>query len=206
MWVRNVMAVALTAAVPVSGCSQGSATGGAGAAASSGISTLPPGLAGHPAPPIRLTDARGGTFDSTALRGRPYAVTFLYANCPDVCPLIAEELRQALARLGPAAGRVAVAAVSVDPRGDTRENVLAFLERHHEPASFHYLIGSKRELEPTWKAYYAAPEIHGDPDSSHSAVVWLVDRRGRLAGKFDAGTPLRPSEVAATFRRLASTD
>ncbi|HEU4703094.1 MAG TPA: SCO family protein, partial [Conexibacter sp.] len=60
---------------------------------------LPPGLAGRAAPRIRLTDARGGTFDTRSLAGRPYLVTFLYANCPDVCPLIGAQLRDTLERL-----------------------------------------------------------------------------------------------------------
>src|SRR5665648_208330 len=60
-----------------------------------------------------------GAIDTARLRGRPFAVTFLYASCPDVCPLIAQEIVGALGRLGADARRVAVVAVSVDPRGDT---------------------------------------------------------------------------------------
>jgi cytochrome oxidase Cu insertion factor (SCO1/SenC/PrrC family) len=57
---------------------------------------------------------RGGVIDTRALRGRPYAVTFLYTSCPDVCPAIANDLRDAVRGTS-----AAVVAVSVDPRGDT---------------------------------------------------------------------------------------
>lgn len=188
----------------LAGCGQGSSDGGAGSANANGLSQLPPGIAGKPAPRIRGADARGGTIDTAALRGRPYAVTFLYANCPDVCPLIASELQEALGRLGARALGVAIVAVSVDPRGDTREAVRVFLNRHREPPNFHYVIGSDSELKSIWKAYYAAPQIPGDPRSSHTAAIWLVDRRGRLAGKFSAGTSVDPSDVAGALRRLLS--
>ncbi len=166
------------------------------------MSQLPAGIAGKPAPVVRLTDARRGVLDTAQLRGHPYALTFLYTNCPDVCPLIAEELRQALAQMGSRASRVAAVAVSVDPSHDTRQAARDFIVRHREPNNFHYLIGSEGELKPTWKAYYAAPEIPGDPQSSHTAAIWLVDQKGRIAGKFDAGAAVRPAAIAAAFRRL----
>ena len=163
---------------------------------------LPAGLAGRPAPQIRLADARGGTFDTRALAGRPYLVTFLYTNCPDVCPLIGEEIRAAFERLGADARRVGAVAVSVDPRHDTAEAVRAWLRQHRAPAQLHYLIGSERDLAPVWKAWYAAPQVPGDPESAHTSVVWLVDRRGRLAAKVSAGIAFDPAGLARDLRTL----
>ena len=163
---------------------------------------LPPGLAGRAAPRIRLADAQGGTFDTRSLAGKPYLVTFLYANCPDVCPLIGAQLRQTLERLGPDAQRVGVVAVSVDPRHDTPEAVRVWLRRQGEPAQFRYLIGSERVLEPVWRAWYAAPQIAGDPESAHTAVVWLVDARGRLVAKVAAGSPFDTGGLARDVRSL----
>jgi len=80
--------------------------------------------------------------------------------------------------------------------------VRTWLRRHDEPASFHYLIGSERALAPVWKAWYAAPQIAGDPDSAHTAVVWLVDRRGRLAAKVSAGVAFDPGALARDLRAL----
>jgi protein SCO1/2 len=178
--------------------------GGAGShgAGLSGTSPLPPGLSGRPAPPITGRAARGGTFSTASLHGRPYAVTFLYANCRDTCPLIAQELSDALRDLGADARRVAVVAVSVDPRGDTPKVVQAFLRRHHAPANFRYLIGSRDDLAPIWHAYYAAPQVPGDPRSSHTATVWLVGPDGRLAADIGAGSGFRPHDVTHDFRVL----
>jgi protein SCO1/2 len=166
---------------------------------------LPPGLAGRPAPRIRLEDARGGAFDTRTLAGRPYLVTFLYANCPDVCPLIGAQLRETLTRLGEDARRVAVVAVSVDPRGDTPAAVRAWLERQREPRQFHYLLGTQGELEPVWRAWYASPQIPGNPESAHTAIVWLVDARGRLTAKVSAGRPFDARRLADDVRVLLTS-
>ncbi len=163
---------------------------------------LPAGLTNSPAPEIRLTDARGGVLDTRSLLGEPYAITFLYSSCPDVCPLIGEELQTALAQLGPDSHKVGVVAVSVDPRGDTLAAVRAWLKLHREPANFHYLIGSEQQLKPTWDAYFVAPQIPGDPNSSHTAAIWLVNRQGQRQAEIDAGAPVSPNDLAYDFRML----
>lgn len=200
------LALACAAALAVAGCG-GDSGGGATAGAAGGdrfavAEPLPPGLEGRPAPRIRLADARGGTFDTGALAGEPYLVTFLFANCPDVCPLIGAQLRETLERLGPGAERVSVVAISVDPRGDTPEAVRAWLRRQRQPARFRYLIGSERELAPVWRAWYAAPQIPGEPESAHTAIVWLVDADGRLVAKVGAGRAFDTAGLARDVRSL----
>jgi len=155
------------------------------------------------APTMKLEDAATGkAFDTASLKGRPYMVTFLYTHCPDVCPLIGAELEGALRELGKAAKKVDVVALSVDPRGDTRSAVQAWLKVHHEPSNFHYLIGSEEELEPYWEAWHVGPQIAGDPDSSHTAAIYLITREAKIAGIVDAGTQVPSSDLAQNFRTL----
>ena len=75
------------------------------------------------APPIHLRNYLGRPVTLSQYRGKAVLVTFLYANCPDICPLIASNLRVALNMLGRRDSEVQVIAVSVDPRGDTPANV-----------------------------------------------------------------------------------
>lgn len=212
MTVRRLLALAAllcSLALLAAGCGSGGeddggqATAGGGGGRFVAAGTLPEGLAGRAAPAIRLTDARSGSaFDVADLRGKPYLVTFLFVNCPDVCPLIGQELRQTLEQLGPQADDVAVVAVSVDPRHDTAEAVKTWLRRQRQPEQFHYLIGSEAELEPVWRGFYAAPQQPGNPDSAHTAVVWLIDAEGRLQGKVGAGQSFDPADLAQDVRTL----
>ena len=82
------------------------------------------------APPIELRNYRGQPVTLTQYRGKAVLVTFLYTHCPDVCPLIASNLRVALSLLGSQASRAQVIAISVDPRGDTPPAVARFLRTH----------------------------------------------------------------------------
>lgn len=158
---------------------------------------LPPGLDRRPAVRFDLVDARGGLIDTTELRGRPYALTFLYTQCPDVCPLIGQDLRAVLGALGKRSERVAVVAISVDPRGDTPSAVQRWLSRQRLPANFRYALGTERDLKPVWEAYYAAPQVSGRPETStHTAAVWLVDSRGRLRTRYPAGERLSAEDLA----------
>jgi protein SCO1 len=158
------------------------------------------------APTMRLEDAASGKpFDTASLRGRPYMVTFLYTHCPDVCPLIGAELSAAFRELGPQAGKTDVVALSVDPRGDTRSAVQAWLNLHREPANFHYLIGSEEELQPYWDAWHVGPQIAGDPDSSHTAVIYPISREGKIAAIINAGGQVPSSDLAYDFRSLIAS-
>ncbi len=163
---------------------------------------LPQAIVGRPAPVFRLADARGGDVATGELRGRPYVVTFLYTDCTDTCPLIAAELRRTLDLLGPRSRDVAVLAVSADPKSDTRAAVRRWLMERRMPRNFHYLIGSRQELKPVWDAYYALPQRHDDPKSTHSASIWLVDARGRWRTKFSGGFPVPPADIAHDLRIL----
>ena len=93
-----------------------------------------------------LHNYHGQPVNLASYRGKAVFVTFLYTHCPDVCPLIASQLHNALSRLGSKAGQVQLVAVSVDPRGDTSANVARFLKEHQLTGQMQYLIGSAAEL------------------------------------------------------------
>lgn len=135
----------------------------------------------RPAPDFTLHDAAGRTVRLSQLRGRAVLLTFVYARCPDVCPLMVGKLRAALARLGPRARGARVVAVSVDPRGDTPALVRAFVARHGMRGRMSYLIGSRAALAPVWKAYGIG--VAGTPEQrevGHSALVTGITAAGRL--------------------------
>src|SRR5438046_8938026 len=104
-----------------------------------GVPITPP----RRAPGIALHDAWGRPVSLAAQRGKYVLVTFLYVHCPDVCPLIAQNLNAALRRLGPRRDRVRVLAVSVDPSGDTPAAVQHCVAERGLLAQFRYLIGAR---------------------------------------------------------------
>ncbi len=136
-------------------------------------------------------------------RGKAVLVTFLYTHCPDVCPLITAELHNTLAQLGPQRSKqVQVVAVSVDPHGDSRETVAAFVNDHAMTGRMKYLIGDTHELARVWEAW----NVGSEPDSvnpelvAHTALVYGISAKGLLTTIYPA--TFHPSEIVHDLPKL----
>ena len=156
------------------------------------------GLAVHPvqpAPPIHLNNNLGEPVTLSQYRGKVVLVTFLYAHCPDVCPLIAANLHTTLEQLGPQASHVQLIAVSVDPRGDTAGAVTNFLKEHELTGQMQYLIGSAQRLSQTWSDWnVGSKEDAANPQVvAHSALVYGVSAGGKLTTIYSAD--FKPSQI-----------
>ncbi len=158
------------------------------------------------APPLALRNYLGERVNISSYRGKAVLVTFLYTHCPDVCPLIAANLRVAQNEMGATtAAKVQVIAVSVDPRGDTPQTVAEFLKLHGMTGRMKYLIGSPKELGKVWQAWGVGSERDAQqPDIvNHSALVYGIDASGKMRTLYIGGT-WNPSEIAHDVPLLAA--
>ena len=141
------------------------------------------------APPLQLTDIDGKAVDIRDLRGHPVLVTFVYANCPDVCPLIMENLHRVRELAGPLGQRMRVIAVSVDPAGDTPAVVRRFLAAHQVRSFVDYGIGDRATLERVWADWQVSTQApKDDPEAiEHSSLIYGVTAGGELATAYPVG-------------------
>lgn len=157
-------------------------------------STLSPTL---PAPPLStLRNYDGTSFNLASERGKAVFVTFLYAHCPDVCPLIASNLHNTYAKMTPVMRQhVAIVAVSVDPHGDTAGTVAAFVRQHELTGEARYLIGSANNLVPVWRAWNVGSQQDVTrPDLiNHSALIYGIGANGRIYTIYPAN--FEPAEL-----------
>src|SRR5947209_7637129 len=138
-------------------------------------------LGGTPAPDFRLTDQFGKPISLSQFKGKPVILTFLYTHCPDQCPLTAEKLHAVMLNLGSDAQKVAVLAVSTDPKGDTTAAALNFSKVHKMENYWHYLVGTHDQLSPIWSSYsvYAAPTPTSTGGSvNHTSAIFIIDKQG----------------------------
>ena len=157
----------------------------------------------QPSPDFTLRDQSGEKVSMSAQRGKLVLLTFLYTNCPDVCPLITQNLNEGLRMLGPQRDDVRVLAVSVDPEGDTPKSVRAYAKKHHLLPEFHYLIGSRPELTKVWKAYDVAA-VASDPELvDHTAYTMLIDRSGE--GRVIYDSQVKAKDVVHDVRLLLNS-
>jgi protein SCO1/2 len=156
----------------------------------------------HPArtPDFALRDQDGRLVRLSAQRGKVVMLTFLYTHCPDLCPLTAVHIDEAVSRLGAQRAGVTVLAVSVDPKGDTPASVRRFVRSHRLGPEFHYLTASRRVLTPLWRKYDVKSVTVGGEDPDHTLYVLLLDKTGKTRVLFDATAT--PTAMAHDLRLL----
>ena len=183
---------------------------------------------GDIAPNFALTNQVGRSVSLERLKGRVVVLTFLYTNCPDVCPIVTSRLREVGELLGPEGRDAQFVAVSVDPERDSVESAREYLDKWGLSEDWQFLVGEREVLESVWKDYYVDPAVSDhDPLASgeatqtpeprgaidalsaeiakrylvvHSTPVFLIDRQGERRVVFTP--PLEPEEMAEDIRRL----
>jgi protein SCO1/2 len=146
---------------------------------------------------FRLSDQDGRPRSIADARGKVLLVTFLYSTCHDLCPAEASLIGAAATKVG---GGLLVYGISVDPHGDTPERAKAFIERRGLPPEVvRYLLGTREELRPVWRAYGIAP-LNATPEEAIAAAE-ATDRflaaRGGQPGRRPYAPPVREAPEAA---------
>jgi protein SCO1 len=158
-----------------------------------------------PAPTLALRNYLGQRVNIDSYRGKAVLVTFLYTDCPDVCPLITSNLRVAQNLMGKAAASKAeIIAVSVDPHGDTPKAVGAFLARHQMTGRMQYLVGSAHELAHVWKAWGVGSERDEQQPQfiNHSGLIYGITASGKRTTIYAAN--FKPADIAHDVPLLAA--
>jgi protein SCO1 len=131
---------------------------------------------------FHLHDQDGRPVSLRQFRGRVVILTFMYTTCRDTCPLTATQIRGAL-----------------DDVGRTRARARAFLlQRGLSHDRMRFLLGTRAQLQPIWKAYGIQPQGN---KFDHTAYVLLIDRHGRQRVGFPV-QQLVPEDLAHDVRRL----
>jgi protein SCO1/2 len=166
-----------------------------------GEDPLPAGWQGARRPPgtrlpdFTLRNQDGERVTGASLRGKPVVVAFIYSHCQDVCPAQVQSIRGALDDLG---HDLPVVGVSVDPANDTPASAKSFLLKQAMTGRMDFLLGSRAQLEPVWKAFGIAPQTKG---RDHSSYTVIVDAQGRQRIGFPA-SELTPRGLASDLAKF----
>lgn len=134
-------------------------------------------------PQFTLADTTGETWTEARLVGQPSVVTFVFTNCPDVCPTTLGEMSTWMQDLGRRANTVNWIAVTLDPDRDTAPAFRDYLDAFDprivglrgvtqaatEEAADSFSVTHRRvELEDSAAGYTL----------DHSPLVYLIDKQG----------------------------
>jgi protein SCO1/2 len=160
-------------------------------------------------PAFELRDQRGATVRDADLRGRVLIADFVFTSCPDICPLLTDQLAGLQKKLPQNAG-LAFVSFSVDPEHDTPEKLKAFASAHGaDHANWYFLTGPLAPVrEIVTKGFKQAMEIEpeqpGKPRNVlHGSHFVLVDRTGQLRGFFRSDAEGMEALRVAAERLLA---
>ena len=142
------------------------------------------------APDFTLQDADGGTVALSDFRGKVVVLHFVYANCPDVCPLHAERIAevQRMVNQTPMRDLVRFVTVTSDPKRDTPDVMRAYGNTHGlDPVNWTFLTSGPKRLTATRelveKFGHKFTEVEGGYQV-HSLVTHVIDREGRWRANF----------------------
>jgi protein SCO1/2 len=155
--------------------------------------------------PFKLASSAGGELSSADLKGKPFIVFFGYTHCPDICPTTVSDVTTWLEALGPQGKEIKALFISIDPERDSPASLKDYLSSF--PDQIVGLTGTPEQIAEVAKEYrvfYAKhPLKDGDYSMDHSALIYLMDREGKLAGTltYDA----KPEDAIAKLKRLIAT-
>ena len=131
------------------------------------------------APDFRLIDQNGSDVSLSDFQGKVLVLTFMDSKCKDTCPLTAAQFRKTYQQLNQnEASQVVFLGINVNVGGSTVADVLEATHAWHlnEIPSWHFLTGSRGNLEPVWKDYGVSAMPNPDGNSiMHTPGVFLVD-------------------------------
>jgi protein SCO1/2 len=146
--------------------------------------------------PLALVDQAGATVSLEQFRGRPVLVTFAFAHCTTVCPLIVNDVLEARDRLE--RENPVVLIVTLDPWRDTPSRLPAMAKQWGLSGDAHVLSGTPEQVERVlsdWRIPRVRNERTGD--LSHPSLVYVVGPDGRIAYAVSASEPVIRAAVQA---------
>jgi protein SCO1/2 len=139
-----------------------------------------------PAPALALIDQQGDTLSLGEFQGRPVLVTFAYAHCQTVCPVVVHEALEA--QRATATQHTAVVIVTLDPWRDTPARLPSIADGWGLGDDAYVLSGDIEAVERVlsrWRIPRVRNEASGD--LSHPAIVYVVSPAGRLSYALPGG-------------------
>jgi protein SCO1/2 len=141
-----------------------------------------------PFPDFRLEDAEGRRVERRDFLGKVMVLYFIYAKCPDVCPLHSELIAEIQAGVNrtPMKDRVAFVSITIDPENDKGEALRAYGPVHGlDAANWVFLTskepGATRTLAAGLRQKFTATD---GGLFQHALVSYLIDAKGRLRARY----------------------
>ncbi len=143
----------------------------------------------HTIAPFTFTDQDGKTITNETFKKKIYVADFFFTSCRTICPIMKTQMLRVYQDIQNDP-EVLLLSHSIDPEYDTVQLLHDFAARLDVKSDkWHFVTGQPKEyvFDLAQKSYFAtAMEDKAEPDGFiHSGAFLLIDRQGRIRGKYD---------------------
>jgi len=162
------------------------------------------------APALRLPNVDGGRFALDAPPRMTTVLTFVTADCREICPKVENVLLQVARtfhRNGQLGRDIRIVTVEIDPLRNSRKDVQRLRLRLWAQNGWFFLRGSASETRTILRRYDIAikPRAIGK-DLEHAVWVFVIDKRLRERYLLAPGVNLTPAELERDIARAAASE
>jgi len=138
-------------------------------------------------PAFQLVDQNGETFTPAKLRGHVTLMTFAFAHCQTVCPVIVNTVRVATERMGHMGEDAPqLLVLTLDPWRDTPSRLAQMHGEWALPAQAHILSGEVAAVTAALDGFKVPWQRNeGDGNVVHPPLIYVIDANGRIAYGFN---------------------
>lgn len=160
------------------------------------------------APSFSLQDSEGRSVSLADYRGKVVVLNFIYASCPDVCPLHSERIAEIQKMVNQSAmkARVQFISITTDPTNDQPEVLRGYGPAHGlDPVNWVFLTTKPGQPEDATRklAEQFGHRFRKEKDGyqAHGIVTHVIDKEGRWRANFH-GLKFEPTNLVIFINAL----
>lgn len=159
----------------------------------------------HTIAPFAFVDQDSAQVTQADFAGKIYVADFFFTSCRTICPIMKTQMLRVYEATADMPD-VILLSHTIDPEWDTVALLHDFAERLGvDSRRWHFVTGAKDSIyKIAQTSYYAtAMEDRTEPDGFiHSGAFLLIDRKGRIRGKYDGTKEADVNRLIGDLKRL----
>jgi protein SCO1/2 len=159
----------------------------------------------HVIAPFQFVDQDSTLVTNATVAGKIYVADFFFTSCRTICPIMKKQMLRVYEATTDMPD-VLLISHTIDPEWDTVALLHDYAERLGvDSRRWHFVTGIKDSIyKIAQTSYYAtAMEDRTEPDGFiHSGAFLLIDRKGRIRGKYDGTREEEVNQLVGDIKRL----